>query len=139
MQNKIVAEDFNLKKEDKKNFKKSVIERVNLTNEFTLADLEAHQAELDKMERELTAQIRVSTAAKANVERNHPFVSKMSDEQLNTAHYLSETKEILAKAESKLKEVKATKKKYKEVVDTVMKKFGFVESNVMNDESSKQD
>lgn len=137
MKNKIVAEDFNLKKQDKKDYKKSIIERVNITNEFTLADIENHQADLDKMERELTAQIRVSNAAKENVERNHPFVSKMSDEQLNAAHYLFETKDIIRKSEAKLKEVKATQKKYKEVMDVVMSKFGFVKSNVMENESSK--
>lgn len=137
MQNKIIAEDFNLKKQDKKNFKKSIIERVNLTNEFTLEDIENHKAELDKMERELTAQIRVSNAAKENVERNHAFISKMSDEQLSVAHYLFETKDIIRKSEAKLKEVKATKKKYNEVLKVVMEKFGFVESNVMADEPGK--
>lgn len=137
MKNKIIAEDFNLKKEDKKNFKKSKIERLNITNEFTLEDIENHMAELDKMNRELTAQIRVSNAAKANVERNHTFVSKLSDEQLNAAHYLAETKEIIKKSEAKLKEVKATQKKYKEVMGVVMDKFGFVESNLDQDESGK--
>lgn len=137
MQNKIKAEDFNLKKEDKKNFKKSIIERSNLTNEFTLADIENHKAELDKMERELTAQIRVSNAAKENVERNHTFISKLSDEQLGVAHYLFETKDIIRKSEAKLKEVKATKKKYNEVIKVVMEKFGFIESNILSDESAK--
>lgn len=135
MKNKIVAEDFNIKKADKKNFKQSVIERVNITNEFTLADIDNHQADLDKMERELVSQIRVSNAAKDNVERNHPFVSKLSDEQLNAAHYLAETKEIIQKSEAKLKEVKATQKKYREVTKVVMDKFGFVESNVLDHES----
>jgi hypothetical protein len=133
MSNKIIAEDFNLKKQDKKNYKKSVIERVNLTNEFTLGDIENHKAELDKMERELTAQIRVSNAAAENVKRNHPFVAKMSDEQLNAAQYLFETKTIISKSEAKLKEVKATKKKYNQIIDIVMEKFGFVESNILDD------
>lgn len=133
MSEKIKAEDFNLKKEDKKDFKKSIIERTNLTNEFTLADIETHRAELEKMERELTAQIRISTAAKENVERNHKFVSKMSDEQLNAAHYLWETKQIIRKSEIKLKEVKRTKKKYKEIESVIMDKFGFVASNALED------
>lgn len=134
MKNKIVAEDFNIKKENKKDYKRTVIERVNITNEFTLADIENHKADLDKMERELSSQIKVSTAVKANVERNHTFVSKMSDEQLGVAHYLCETKDIIRKAEAKLKEVRATQKKYDEVVKVVMDKFGFVESKVMDNE-----
>ena len=128
MVNKIEAKDFNLKKENKKDFKKSIIERGNLTNEFTLEDIESHQVELDKAERELTAQIKVSTAVVGNVERNHSFVSKLSDEQLSAAAYLAETKEILRKSEAQLKGVKATKKKYKEVLEVVYKKFGFVEN-----------
>lgn len=131
MQDKIVAEDFKIKKQNNKNFKKAIIERSNLTNEFTLEDIETHEVELDKNERELTAQIRISTAAVANVERNHPFVAKMSDAQLSAAAYLAETKDILRRSEAQLKAVKATKKKYKEVKDVVMKKFGFVESNVL--------
>lgn len=125
MQNKIIAEDFNLKKVNKKDHKQSIIERSNLTNEFTLADIESHQAELTKMSRELVAQIRVSTAAKDNVARNHTLVAKLSDEQLSAANYLFETKEILRKSEAKLKEVKATIKKYNEVIKVVTEKFGF--------------
>lgn len=134
MLNKIEEKDFKLKKENKKDFKKSVIERSNLTNEFTLEDIENHQTELDKQERETVAQIKISTAVIGNVERNHPFVSKLSDEQLNTAAYLAETKDILKKSEAQLKAVRATKKKYKEVVTVIYKKFGFIESNVLSDE-----
>lgn len=137
MQNKIKAEDFEIKKQNKKDYKQATIVRNNISNEFTLADIDSHLVELDKMERELTAQIRVSNAAKENVERNHPYVAKMSDEQLSAAHYMAETKEIIQKSERKLKDVKATKKKYREVVDVVMDKFGFVESNVMSDESDQ--
>ena len=127
---KVNAEDFSIAKANKKDFKKAVIQRSNLTNEFTLEDIETHQVELDRLEKELTAQIKLSTAVVGNVERNHPFVSKMSDEALNAAAYLAETKNILRDAEKKLKEVKQTKKNYKEVVDTIYKKFGFVESSL---------
>ena len=130
---KIVAEDFNLKKENKKDFKKSVIERVNLTNEFTIEDIEKHQRDLDKMAREATAQIRVTKAAIGNVEKNHKFVSKMSDEQLNAAHYLWDAKVLLRDTEKKLKSVNETKKKYAQILSVIYGKFGFVESNVIAD------
>jgi hypothetical protein len=139
MVNKIIAEDFILKKQDKKNFKKSIIERQNLTNEFTLEDVENHLFEMDKMERELTAQVRVSTAVIANVERNHPFVSKLSDEQLSVAIYLGEAKDIVRKSNAKLRDIKATKKKYKEVTDVVYKKFGFVPTELPLNEATEQD
>ncbi len=127
---KINAEDFSIKK-DNKDFKKAVIERSNLTNEFTIAEMEADEMQLNRLEREMTAQIKVSSAAVDNIKRNHSFVAAMSDEQLATASYLHETKQVLEAAEKKLKEVKAAKKKYKEVKDVIYKKFGFVESNVL--------
>jgi len=130
---KIVAEDFNLKKENKKDFKKSVIERVNLTNDFTIEDIENHQRDLEKMAREATAQIRVTKAAIDNVGRNHKFVSKMSDEQLNAAHYLWDAKTLLRDTEKKLKSVTETKKKYAQILSVIYGKFGFVESNVIAD------
>lgn len=137
MSNKIIAEDFKLKKENKKNFKKSIIERGNITNEFTLEDIENHQTDLDKQEKETVAQIKLSSAVVENVERNHPTVSKMSDDQLSAAHYLFETKTILSKSNTSLKSIRATKKKYKEVVDTIMDKFGFVKTNLEKDESAE--
>jgi regulator of sirC expression with transglutaminase-like and TPR domain len=137
---KIIAEDFNLKKEDKKNFKKSVIERMNLTNQFTIEDIENHKAELEKSRRELNAQIRVSKSVVENVERNHPIIATLTPEQLNAAHYLSETKEILAKSEAKLKEVSKTEKRYEQVLSVIYRKFGFVESNIIpNEQESNKD
>lgn len=136
MFNKVSPEDFSIAKENKKDFKQSVIARSNLTNEFTIADIEKNQFDLDRLERELTAQVRVSTAAIDNVKRNHAFVSKMSDEQLAAASYLFETKELLQKSESNLKEVKAAKKNYKTILNAIYTKFGFVESNVMDNEKN---
>lgn len=134
---KINAEDFSIAKANKKDFKKAVISRGNLTNEFTLEDIETHEAELAKNKRELEAQVRVTKAVIDNVDRNHAFVSKMSDEALSVASYLFEARQTLKKSEAQLKSVKATQKKYTEVRDMVMKKFGFVEANNSGDESSK--
>lgn len=130
MQNKIVAEDFKIKKNNK-DFKKAIIERSNLTNEFTLEEIEIHEAELNKNTRELEAQVRITTAVLKNVETNHPVISKMSDEALSVASYLFEARQTLKKSEAQLKSIKATKKKYGEVKNVIMQKFGFVESDVL--------
>lgn len=122
---KVDPNDFSIAKVDKKNFKHSIIERSNLTNQFTIGEVEDDMFKLNSLERELTAQIGVSTAVVGNIERNHKFVSKMSDEQLRTAAYLYETKQVLNSAKSKLKEVKNAKKKYKDVLAAVYDKFGF--------------
>lgn len=135
MSNKIKAEDFKIIKADKKNFKHSTIERGGLTTTFTISELEGDLISLDRNEREAAAQVKLSKAAIENIERNHKFVSKMSDEALATAAYFHETKQLLAKAEKTLKQVKDAKKKYKEVLSTVYTAFGFMESNVMENES----
>lgn len=112
----------------------SVITRTNMTSDFTILELEGDLHNLDRMERESTGQIKVSKAAIANIERNHGFIAKMSDEQLKTAAYVHETRELLKKAEKTLKEVKDAKKLYKEMMDTVYKKFGFVETKLPDNE-----
>ena len=122
---KVNAEDFSIAKADKKDFKRSVIQRSNLTNEFTIEAIESHQVELERLEKELTSQIKLSTAVVGNVERNHRLVSKMTDEQLNAAAYLAETKKILSASERKLKEVRQAKRNYKDVLETIYTKFGF--------------
>lgn len=129
MANKIKAEDFNLIKEDKKNFKQSKIERSGLTSEFTIEELEKDLVQLEKAEGEAKAQVNLSTAAITNVERNHPFVGKLDEKQLATASYLYETKQVLNQAQSRVTEIKAAKKKYKEVLETVYTKFGYVKTD----------
>ncbi len=133
---KINPDDFSIAKKHK-DFKKSVILRGNLTNEFTLEDVESHQAQIVKMERELTAQIKLTTAVVENVERNHEFVAAMSDEQLNVAAYLAENRNLLSEAKKKLKEVEKTKKNYEAVVAAIYEKFGFVESNIIENETAE--
>lgn len=132
---KIKAEDFELTKSNK-DFKKAVITRHNMTSDFTIADLEGDIANLDRLDRESNGQIRVSKAAIDNIERNHKFVSKMSDEQLAVAAYLYETKSVLRKAEKQAKEVKNAKKLYREMMKVVYEKFGFVESNLAEHEQA---
>lgn len=125
MTNKINGEDFSIKKEDKKDYRKTIISRSNLTNEFTIEALETHQESLKKSEKEIVAQMGLTKAVVENVTRNHPLVAKMSDEALATAAYLHENKQLLAQAEAKLKEVKKTIKKYDETLDVIYTKFGF--------------
>lgn len=134
--NKIQAEDFSIAKENKKDVNKTEILRSNLTNQFTLGDIKSHQEELDRVEKELKSQISLSTAVVSNVERNHPFVAKMSMEQLSAAAYLFETKEILNKSEKKLKEVKATLKDYVAIEEIVYSKLGYVPVTDSKDETA---
>jgi septal ring factor EnvC (AmiA/AmiB activator) len=130
MANKIKAEDFTIIKEDKNDFKNARIERGNLTSEFSIKELETDLAQLEKIDGEAKAQVSLSSSVIKNIGDNHPFVSKLSDEQLAIASYLYETKEVLKGAEKKVTQIKADRKKYKEVLDTIYEKFGFVKTEV---------
>lgn len=134
---KINEGDFSIAKENKKDFKKTVISRDNLTNEFTIESLEQHQSELQKSKQTIAAQLRLTDAVIGNVGRNHAHISKMSDEALATASYLYENKQIKLQAESKLKEIKAALKKYEDTLKVIYTKFGFTESNVLDNAEPK--
>jgi hypothetical protein len=133
---KLDPKDFRIFKENKKDFKQTVIARDNLTNKFSIGELEKDLEKLEDLEKQMSAQVRLSTAAVGNVERNHPFVAKLSAEQLATAAYVHETKQTLQAAERKLKEIKNTKKQYKDVMSLLNTKFGF-DKLAKKDESAK--
>lgn len=127
MSDSINKEDFILKEEND-DFKQSVIERQNVTTEFTLEDIENHQADLEKMRRELMGQMKVTQATVDNIERNHEFVNELSDEQKHHVWMYHENKTVLENAKQKLEQVEEQVERYKELLDVVYEKFGFVKS-----------
>lgn len=127
MSDSINKEDFILKEEND-DFKQSVIERQNVTTEFTLEDIENHQADLEKMRRELIGQMKVTQATVDNIERNHEFVNELSDEQKHHVWMYHENKTVLENAKQKLEQVEEQVERYKELLDVVYEKFGFVKS-----------
>lgn len=132
MTNKINEDDFSIAKSNK-DFKKAVIARSGLTNEFTIADMEAHESDLEKSKTTLMAQIKLSDAVVKNIAHFHEHVANMSDETLAKAAYLHETKQLVATTSAKLKEVIATLRKYRLIKKVIYDKFGFVESNILDD------
>lgn len=127
---KLDEKDFSIAKENKKDFRKTLIARANLTNHFTIEDVEDDLSNLNRMERELKSQISLSTKVVENVATHHPYVAKLSDEQLKTAAYLHETKDVLSKSEAKYKEVKNAQKRYKAVLELIYSKFNFTTEDV---------
>lgn len=136
MNKKINADDFTIARPNTKDFKQSVISRSNLTNQFTLQSLEDHQKELTKSGETIAAQIKLTDAVIGNVVRNYPKIAKLTQEELATASYLFENFQLKANSEAKLKEVKTTIKKYNDTLSIIYTKFGFVESNILEDEKA---
>lgn len=130
----IIPDDFNLIEKNEEDFKQSVIERVNVTTEFTPALVEEHQADLKKIERELTSQLGVSNATIENIERNHEFVKELDDEQRHHVWMLYENMQVVKNAEAKLEQVKEQLEQYDVLLETIYTKFGFVKSEINEQE-----
>lgn len=130
MSNKIDPKDFELKEENKEDFKQSTIERSNVTTEFTLALVEDHKRDLDKLERELDSQVKLCNSTCENIERNHEWIKELTAEQIHHAWMYQENKTVVDDATEKLTVVKEQQASYDELLDTVYEKFGFVKSDV---------
>ncbi len=128
MSDKLKAADFTLKEEND-NFKQAVIERKNVTTEFTLELVEEHKQDLEKLEKELTSQISVCEATVDNIHRNHEWLKDIEEEKLHHAWMLKENKDVINNAKPKLEQVQDQLKQYKALEDLIYKKFGFVESD----------
>jgi hypothetical protein len=128
--NKINAKDFELKEENKDNFRQSVIERKNVVTEFTVEVVEEHKNDLLKFERELESQISLCQKTIDNMLKNHEWLKDLDDEKLHHAWMMKSNADVIAEAVPKLEEVKNQLAQYNDLLDTVYEKFGFVKSEV---------
>ena len=123
MLDKPKAEDFELKEENKEDVKASVIERHNIVTEFTVADVEDHKKDLQKMQTELNAQIKVCQATLDNIDRNHAFIADLSEEQMHHVWMYQENVSLKENSASKLEQVNEQIEAYQNIIDIVHDKF----------------
>jgi len=124
-------EDLSIKEENKENFKETVIERSNLTNQFTIADIEKHLAHLKKIKTEADATASVAQATVDNIERNHKeFLDTLTDEQKHTVHMWQEHQAQVKELEPQQAEIDEEVAKHEEYLDVIYNTFGFVKSEV---------
>jgi chromosome segregation ATPase len=122
-------EDFELKKENKKDFNKSTIVRKNIESEFTLENINEHLEYLEKQLKELEAQLGVCKAARENVAHFYPKIAKMEDKELHAAATYHENYQVEKDCAIKIGQAKAKIKEYNQISDLVHGKFGFVKSD----------
>ena len=115
-----------LKKDNKKDFKKAVIEKTD-TYEFTLEDADKRQGEYKTYEREWEAQIRVCKAVIDNINRNHPKIAKMPESEIVAAKMYKENDDMIKEYTVKLKELKKAIKNYESERKDILEKFGWSE------------
>lgn len=135
MSNKeIIADDFVVTGVHPEDPKQSVIERHNVVSEFTLEDIEGHQADLAKYDKELSSQVDVCQATIDNIEKNHEFVQELTDEQKHHVWMLYENEKTRENAESKLQQVRDQAEQYEAIVAVVKDKLNLDEQTEGNTE-----
>lgn len=133
-------EDLSIKEENKDNFKESVIERKNLVNEFTVADIERHLATLAKVKKELDGTVGLAEKMMANIEANHgELIKSVSEEERSHLWLYQENKNIVGEGKPKQKEVDDEIAKHEEYLETIYDAFGFVKSEeITEDKNAKK-
>jgi len=101
-----------------------LIEKSGSTHQFTVEAVKKHMAELDRIEKELTAQIELEEAKMKNVETHHEIVQQLDDLRLTAIAVYAQSKGVKDKCEKKLKEVKEAKAEYHEEIEEIKKQTG---------------
>lgn len=111
-----------------KNYKDAVIEKkYEHTITFTLADIEAHEAKLEKLLKEIEGLLELEGAKVKNIETNHKWVKSMRTEDLVAAWLYYESMKRIEEVLPKRKEVKAQMKEYKREKKEIIAALGFDE------------
>lgn len=130
---KLKKEDFKIDEENKDDFKQTVIARMNLTNRFTIADIEQQIKSFEKMKTEAEAQIGVARATADNIERNHgELLDSLSSKQKHHVHMWQENMNKVKEYQPLLDQVNESLQHNKDVLDLLYDKFGFIKSDVMD-------
>lgn len=122
-------EDLSIKEENKEDFKQTVIQRKNLTNEFTIADIERHLQTLEKLKTETEATLGVARAVVDNIDRNHPEIKKMPAKKRHHIHMWQEHHNQVKQYEPQLEAINEEIAKHKGYIDVIYDAFGFIKSN----------
>lgn len=115
-------------KEGNDDFKQSVIEKSNVTVDFTLLDLEAHERRLEKALKEWRANYDLKSAEMENIAHFHKFVVGFSDEELHAINLYAQAKQVVDVLAPKIKEVEDAIEEYKVQKADIYEQLGFVET-----------
>jgi hypothetical protein len=93
----------------------SLIEKSGGTVEFTVRKINDDIVYLNKAQKEVDGQVRISKATMENVKRTHPHIAEMKPEDLTAAYLYREALGVVTAGEEKLKQIEAQLKDYAEV------------------------
>ena len=109
-----------------------VIEKGNITAEFTIAQMRSEQAQCEKLLKEFRATLEIETAAARNIEEHHPGITGMSEQDLFTAAMYAESTQYVKQLPPKIKELEDQLASSKEEEAHIIRELG-----ITLDEESK--
>lgn len=126
-------EDLSIKQENKDDNYQTVIERKNLTNEFTVADIVTHLKTLHRMKREVDATVSLAEKMVDNIERKHmDLLKNLSDEERSHVWLWQENANIIKEGKPKQAEIDEEIAKHDGYVDVVCETFKWERPNTAN-------
>jgi predicted nucleic acid-binding Zn-ribbon protein len=124
-------------KEQNEEFDKIVIEKSNITADFTIGDMKSEQLALLKYLKEFKANRDYKQVVMDNVASHHEYVTKFTDEELFTIAMYHEAKDKVKQYGDKIEEFEKQLKSSEEELAHVKKELNLVEHIVLDPEFLK--
>jgi len=116
-------------KKKAKNYKDATIEKkYEHTITFSIAEIEAHEARLEKVLKEVEGLAEIEGAKVKNLEANHKWVKALAPQDLLAAWMYYESLNRISEILPKRSEIKKQLKEYKKEKAEIVKELGFDES-----------
>ena len=100
-----------------------VIEKTGHKIHFTMREVERTQKVNADNKTNIEAKMKMEKAKLDNIERNHKFVTEMSDQDLHTVYMYFEAKKIVEMAEAKLTEFEKNEKELAKELKDIAKQI----------------
>lgn len=95
---------YKVVKENKKDSTLTVIEKGNITSDFTLSDFQRNIIDMEKTVKELTSKYQHDLLVKQAIEKHDPFVLKLTEDQRYAVAKYIEVCEVVKQYKPKIKQ-----------------------------------
>lgn len=95
---------YKVVKENKKDSTLTVIEKGNITSDFTLSDFQRNIIDMEKTVKELTSKYQHDLLVKQAIEKHDPFILKLTEDQRYAVAKYIEVCEVVKQYKPKIKQ-----------------------------------
>lgn len=132
-------EDFSVVEENKEDALQTVVKRENISNEFKVGDILSERKSLEKAKLEIGGTVRLAKATIQNIERNHKFITELSEEERHHVWMHQENADIVKQGDPKLEQIEDQLKQYDEIEAIVFPLAGYVPTEVTATDDGGED